>query len=193
MSAPETPLEPYGGDSVSGEPFFDRSIGAYRDLMTGEVWLPGERTPPRDEIALPIGSEVKSDPVPHLAPNRRPVALPTLRGPLLSPEAKRAALVVAGELGVTYGLPVGRLLVQLLVDMDAAAQAVASWAKAAGGTTGGVVRSIENAGGGLASSVALGKAYEQAVAARSPAYGDLMAIDSILRQVRGVDVGGWVV
>lgn len=111
---------------------------------------------------------------------------------LLTRRQKLGAAVVGAELGVTYGIPTLRLLYQVLVDVDAAAQAVASWAKTAGGTTGGVVRSIQNAGGDTAASLALGQAYEAAAAARSPVARDLAAVQAMLSQVRGVDIG-WVV
>lgn len=112
-------------------------------------------------------------------------------GRLLTRRQKIAAAAVGAELGVTYGIPTLRLIYQVLVDLDAAAQALTSWAKAAGGTTGGVVRSIENAGGGTASSVALGQAYEAAAAAKSPVGRDLAAVQAMLAQVREVDIG-WV-
>jgi hypothetical protein len=131
-------------------------------------------------------------------PHARPIAVPDLipKGGFWTPERQLGAAMLAGEFGVTVGVPTARLVYQLLVDLDTAAQAVASWAEKAGATVGGITRSIENAArnGGLSFSQeqALLQALEESARTKSPLYADLTAIGSFLHKLGGVDVE-WVI
>ena len=109
----------------------------------------------------------------------------------LSPDAKRGALLVGAELGVTYGIPTLRMLYQLMVDLDAAAQAVRGMAERLGGTVGGVGGTLASAGLGV-DQVAAVQADLSAIRAKSPAAADLALIARLTQQVREIDVG-WVV
>lgn len=115
--------------------------------------------------------------------------------PLLSRDAKLAAAGVGVELGILYGLPLARLLVQLAADLDVMARSLTSWAQASGkvasGARSGLLQTLEGLGADPKSAEQI-VANVAAARARSQAAGDLAQLHALMGPFKDFEFG-WVV